>query len=160
MPSELLVAAAVATVAALIDLRRRRIPNWLTFGALLLGIVTWSVQQGLNGLLTALGGALLGFAVLLPFYLIRAVGAGDVKLLAGLGAIVGPQLLVSVILYGALVGGAISIVMLAQRGQLLSALGDIVSRPTQLRRSGAKAPYAVAMAGGTYLALVLPRVLS
>jgi prepilin peptidase CpaA len=159
MQTELL-AAAVATVAAFIDVRQRRIPNWLTFGALLLGVGLWSVQSGLNGLLVALGGALLGFAVLLPFYAIRAVGAGDVKLLAGLGAIVGPQALVSVALYGAIVGGAISIVMLVQRGQLLSTLGDIVSRPTQMRRSGAKAPYAVAMAAGTYLSLVLPKVIA
>src|SRR5919202_3546799 len=103
-----LLAAAVAGVAACTDLRWRRIPNWLTLGAAILGLALNVMLAGLPGGGTALMGLGLGLALLLPFYVLRAVGAGDVKLLAGLGAVLGPQTLVSVALYGAIVGGLMS----------------------------------------------------
>src|SRR6266849_4799383 len=138
-----LIPPAVASVAAACDVRWRRIPNWLTLSALV------------GGVLVALGGAAIGLCVLLPFYLIHAMGAGDVKLLAGLGSLVGPQAMVSLVIYAALVGGAISVVMLARRGRLHFAMAEIMSRPTDLTRSGAKAPYGLAIACGVYLSMLL-----
>src|SRR5215470_1769162 len=90
------LAATVASVAAIIDLRTRRIPNWVTAAALIAGLVVHTVQDGAGGLGMALAGAALGAAILLPFYIGGVMGAGDVKLLAALGALLGPQLLVSV----------------------------------------------------------------
>ncbi|HLZ27694.1 MAG TPA: hypothetical protein VKV73_10280, partial [Chloroflexota bacterium] len=66
---------------------------------------------------------------------------------------------VSVVIYAAIVGGAISVVMLARRGRLQFALAEIVSRPTNLTRSGATAPYSVAIACGVYLSTLLPSVI-
>src|SRR5215467_6062427 len=99
-------AISAASVAALIDVWSRRIPNWVTFGTLLGGVLINAWLHGFSGALFALGGAALGLALLLPFYVMRAIGAGDVKLLAALGALIGPTALISVAVYGALVGGA------------------------------------------------------
>jgi prepilin peptidase CpaA len=154
-----LIPAALASLAAVIDVRSRRIPNWLTLVALVSGVVVHVLRMGIAGVPVALAGAALGLCVLLPFYVIHAIGAGDVKLLAGLGALVGPQALVSVVIYAALVGGAISFVLLARRGRLQASRAEIMTRPTKLTRSGATAPYGVAIASGVYLSLLLPSVI-
>lgn len=154
-----LIPAVVASVAALIDVRTRRIPNWLTFAALAAGVLVQVMRAGIAGVPVALGGAVLGLGLLLPFYVIRAVGAGDVKLLAALGALVGAQALVSVAIYGGLVGGVISIVILARQRLLRRSLSDILTHPTSARRSGARAPYGVAMASGVYLSMLMPSVI-
>jgi prepilin peptidase CpaA len=150
------LAVCLATAAAITDFRTRRIPNWLTGGALALGVLLNVWQAGPMGILVALGGAALGFAILLPFYLMHTIGAGDVKLLAGLGALVGPQVLISVAVYGAVVGGVIAAVMLANRGRLMLALNELLVQRTLPSRSGMTAPYGVAIASGVYLSLVLP----
>ena len=151
--------AAVASLAAVIDVRWRRIPNWLTLAAFAAGVLMQVLRLGASGVVVALAGAALGFCVLLPFYVIHAIGAGDVKLLAALGALLGPQALVSVAIYGALVGGLISALILAKRGLLRRSLSDITTNPLRLQRSGAKAPYGVAIALGVYLSMLLPSVI-
>jgi prepilin peptidase CpaA len=153
-----LLAAAVAGVAAWTDLRWRRIPNWLTLGTAILGLAVNVALAGGPGALTALLGLGLGLALLLPFYVLRAVGAGDVKLLAALGAVLGPQALVSVALYGAVVGGVMSAVILLGRGRLMLTLNELVVQRTLPSLSGATAPYAVAIASGVYLSMLLPAV--
>lgn len=151
-------AVSAASVAALIDVWSRRIPNWVTFGTLLGGVLINVWLYGFGGAVTALAGAGLGLALLLPFYVMRAIGAGDVKLLAAIGALIGPNLLISVAVYGAVVGGAMSVFILARRRLLLRTLGDMLSGDVQ-PRSGATAPYGVAIASGMYLSLFLPAVL-
>jgi prepilin peptidase CpaA len=98
--------------------------------------------------------------MLLPFYAVRAIGAGDVKLLGAVGALLGPQLLVSVAIYAAIAGGVMSLAILAGRGRLLPALSEVVMQHRVPSRSGFTAPYGVAIAAGVYLSLFLPRVLS
>jgi prepilin peptidase CpaA len=166
----MLVASVVALLALLTDVRARRIPNWLTAGALLLGLTANLLLGGLadglsgalSGGLTALTGAALGFGLLFPFYLIRvnglghAIGAGDVKLLAALGAIVGPHVLVSVAVYGALAGAVQSIVILANQRRLGLLLHQTMVMGTAPTLGGGKAPYGVAIAAGVFAALLLP----
>lgn len=150
------VPAAVAVIAASIalatDLHARRIPNWLTLSALLVGLLANAFLAGTQGALLALAGAGLGFALLIPFYAIRAIGAGDVKLLAAVGALLGPQLLLSAATAGALVGGVMSVVILARRGRLTLAAHQMFVMKAIPTPSGAKAPYAVAIAAGVYFA--------
>jgi prepilin peptidase CpaA len=153
-----LLAAAVAGGAACADLRWRRIPNWLTLSTALVGLALNVWLYGASGGLTALGGLALGLALLLPFYVLRAVGAGDVKLLAALGALLGPQALVSVALYGAVVGGLMSATILLGRGRLMLTLNELVVQRSLPSRSGATAPYAVAIAAGVYLSMLFPMV--
>ena len=154
-----LIPAAVASLAAVLDVRWRRIPNWLVLIAFGTGLLSNLLRAGASGAMLALLGAALGMLLLLPFYRLGAVGAGDVKLLAALGALVGPHALVSVALYAAVVGGAISCVVLARRRRLGLALREIGARPTQLSRSGIRAPYGVAIASGVYLSMLLPSVI-
>src|SRR5439155_24771042 len=98
--------------------------------------------------------AALGFVLLIPFYAMRAMGAGDVKLLAALGAILGPQILLTAAAGGALVGGLMSLIILARRGRLSLAIHQLFIMHTMPTPSGAKAPYAVAIASGVYLAVL------
>ena len=150
----------VASVAAATDIFSRRIPNWLCFAAFGGGLLVHVVRDGVAGVPVALSGALLGLLVLLPFYLVRAIGAGDVKLVAALGALLGPADLVSVVVYCAIVGGVMSAVMLARRGIFQHSLFNMVrSNPLSLPRSGLRAPYGVAVAGGVYLSMLLPKVI-
>ena len=79
-------AGIIATVALFTDTRRGRIPNWLTFPALGLGVALHSFVGGGDGLLFAAEGAALGLGLFLVPFLIGGMGAGDVKLLAALGA--------------------------------------------------------------------------
>ncbi len=153
-------AAGAASVAAIVDVRSRRIPNWLSGAALLAGLLVHAWQDGVNGMLMALAGAALGLAILLPLYAIHAMGAGDVKLLTGIGALVGPYMLVSVAVYALLAGGVMSLIVLAHRRRLLTFAHDVIVRSRPPTRSGATAPYAVAIAAGMYLTLFLPSVLS
>jgi prepilin peptidase CpaA len=152
-------AVSAAGVAAITDVWSRRIPNWLTFGSLVLGILLNTWLHGLEGTLASLAGAALGIGVLLPFYAIGVLGAGDVKLMGALGAVLGPQSLVSVVIYGAIAGGLMSIVILAMNGRLLDTVHGLVIRRELPARNGATAPYAVAIASGVILSVVLPGVL-
>jgi prepilin peptidase CpaA len=152
------LAVAVATVAVFTDLRSRRIPNWLTLSVLCTGLLVQAVSAGAPGVASALIGSGLGLGVLLPFYLLHVIGAGDVKLLAALGALLGPQVLVSVAVYGAIVGGVCSVLILARSGRLMVTLHELFVRHVAPSPSGARAPYAIAIAGGVYLAMVLPSV--
>jgi prepilin peptidase CpaA len=152
-------AAGAAGLGALLDIRFRRIPNWLTGSLCAAGLVLNAWSAGQTGLVMALAGGLLGLAILLPLYAIRAMGAGDVKLLAGLGMLIGPHMLVSVAVYGALVGGAMSAAILLSRGRLLLTLNELLLEHRAPSRSGATAPYGVAIASGMCLSLFLPAIL-
>ena len=175
MPSTSLVlivaAVVVAFVALLTDLRARRIPNWLTAGGLLLGVIANVLLRSsdgatgaLSGSFIALTGAALGFGLLFPFYMIRvtgqghAIGAGDVKLLAALGAILGPQVLISVAVYGAVAGALQAMVILANQRRLTLLLHQTLVMHSAPTLGGGKAPYSVAIAIGVCLAMVLPPI--
>jgi prepilin peptidase CpaA len=154
----LALAGGLVTIAAYFDMRYRRVPNWLVASGLCSGVAlnVWLIGPG--GAAVALLGALAGLALLLPFYLVHGVGAGDVKLLSAVGALVGPQVLLSVAIYGALVGGVMSLVALALNGRLALALGEIVGQQRLPSRSGLKQRYSLAIASGVYLTLVLPEL--
>lgn len=97
--------------AFITDIRSMRIPNWITVTALLGGLAAQTGMRGWQGFMFAGAGAVAGFAVLLLLHLIGAVGAGDVKLFAGIGAWTGvvftAQLLMYSILFGAVIGWVI-----------------------------------------------------
>src|SRR5262245_53599856 len=84
------VLAAFATAAAVIDVRTRRIPNWLTVSGLATGIIFQTAIGGISGLGLALAGFAVGFGILLVLWLVGGGGGGDVKLMAAIGAWVGP----------------------------------------------------------------------
>jgi prepilin peptidase CpaA len=127
------VACAVAAGAgsgAAIDLRTRRVPNWLTFGLAALGLAL-AVVRG-HQLWYAIAGLVLGFALMLPGHILGATGAGDVKLLAALGSWLGPAGTATAFLYSAIAGGALAIIVAVHRGRLRTTM----ERTAVLARSG------------------------
>lgn len=91
------------------DLARRRMPNWLTFGLMGLGLGMGFIAGGSAGLAVSLQGLLLGGALLFIPFLLGGMGAGDVKLLAAIGALKGPFFVLWAFLYGALAGGVLAV---------------------------------------------------
>ena len=103
--------ALLAAAAGWSDWRFRRIPNWLTVPGLALGVAVNSLVWGWPGAKASLLGALLGLALLLPFVLVRSLGAGDWKLVGALGAFLGPQHLIAVLFGAILVAGVMAAVL-------------------------------------------------
>jgi prepilin peptidase CpaA len=115
-------ATAVAICAAITDVRERRIPNRLTYAAMITGVALQGVLHGWRGLLASVGGGLLFGGVFMLFYLVRAMGAGDVKLAAALGCIIGPAASWQVMFATALAGGALAIIFMVVSGRILDTL--------------------------------------
>jgi prepilin peptidase CpaA len=105
------LAVALAVVAGWTDYRSRRIPNWLTVSGLLIGIAANLAVSGWAGLKTSLLGAGLGLLLLLPFVLLRSLGAGDWKLAGALGAVVGPSVLFDLLLLSVFVAGLMAVAL-------------------------------------------------
>src|SRR5688572_25830708 len=104
-------------VTAIIDWRCHRIPNWLTFTLVLSGIAQSFTGHALVSPGNSMLGLLVGFALLLPLYALRAVGGGDVKLLAGIGAWFGPQAALAVFAVEAIVGMVMALTQAAYQGK-------------------------------------------
>jgi prepilin peptidase CpaA len=104
--------------AAYIDGRSLRVPNWLTFHFLLGGWIFAYWNGGGALLLWSMTGALIGLMSLLPLYAIGGMGAGDVKLMAGVGAWIGPTLTMWAFLSSAIVGGLMGFAMMICSGEL------------------------------------------
>jgi prepilin peptidase CpaA len=116
------VLAAGLVAAVLIDVRSRRIPNWLT--ALMAGAGLVMAAGGVSGLTLGQAGLglLAGLVLMLPGHALGATGAGDVKLMAAVGAILGPATVFSAFLATAVAGGIFALVVAMRRGRLHATL--------------------------------------
>jgi prepilin peptidase CpaA len=112
-------------VAAAFDLRYRRIPNWLAAAGFLMGLVLNVWLGGASAVPTVLTGAALALCVYLPLYALRAVGGGDLKLMAAVGAIAGPTLWLVLFVVTSLLGGAAALVLVIAKGRLGPAMSNI-----------------------------------
>ncbi|MGA7409852.1 MAG: A24 family peptidase [Bryobacteraceae bacterium] len=108
---------AVAVIAAFIDVRSRRIPNWLSLSAFLAGLIVHGVG-GPSGIVDALLGCGLALMIYVPLFALQALGAGDVKLMAALGTILGPLAWLWVFVATCLVGGVLAVVAAVSRKNL------------------------------------------
>jgi prepilin peptidase CpaA len=108
--------SAVLVEAAIIDGRQLRVPNWLTFHFVAGGLLFACWTGGREALLWSLAGTGVGLLALLPLYAIGGMGAGDVKLMAGVGAWMGPSLTLGAFVASALVGGLFGLMMIAASG--------------------------------------------
>jgi prepilin peptidase CpaA len=154
-----IVAILVALVAGILDWRFRRIPNWLTVSGFAAGVVVNATLFRWTGLKAALLGALLGLGLLLPFVLLRSLGAGDFKLAGALGACIGPRQLIPVLMGTIFIAGAMALIVVIYKRRLMQTLRNIVhmlAAFAMLRMPGApvtldssestKIPFGVAMA--------------
>jgi prepilin peptidase CpaA len=115
----------VVLIAAATDLRSRRIPNWLTFAALPMGLVAQTIYG--DGFWQSLLGACGGFAALFALFAIGATGAGDVKLFAVVGSFVGIRNLLFVFVLVSLVGGIAAVVVSLRAGAIGNVLRNTAS---------------------------------
>jgi prepilin peptidase CpaA len=155
------LASAVAVTAGIADLRERRIPNRLTYPAMLGGLAVQTVWHGWRGLLLSLEGGLFFGGVFLIFYIVKAMGAGDVKLAAALGCIAGDASL-QLMFATAVAGGLLAIVFMVFSGRVIQTLRNTLGVAAFHARHGlqthpvvnlenptaVRMPYGLAFAGG------------
>jgi prepilin peptidase CpaA len=108
--------SVILVEAAIIDGRQLRVPNWLTFHFVVGGLAYACWTGGREALLWSLAGTGVGLITLLPLYAIGGMGAGDVKLMAGVGAWMGPATTLGAFVSSALVGGLFGMVMIVASG--------------------------------------------
>lgn len=121
------VLIGLLVAAAVIDWRTHRIPNWLTVSGTVYGLLFHATHSTsvAAGLLHCSAGLLLGLALLLPLWLVRILGAGDVKLMAMAGAFLGPWSVLHGLLYVLIAGGALALAFAAAQGALRDLLGNL-----------------------------------
>jgi prepilin peptidase CpaA len=150
---------AAALVAGWMDLRSRRIPNWVTFPSLWVGLASNTFFYRWDGFTASLLGLVVGLGLLLPFILIRSLGTGDWKLAGALGAFTGPGLLIDLLLLSVFVAGAMAIMLIIRKGRMRETLRNICHILVSLLRfqlpghrvsldnpESLKVPYGVALA--------------
>lgn len=164
-PWTIWLVSIVLVVAAIIDGWKLKVPNWITFPFVIAGWIYCFAAFGWSGLGWSLIGTLVGLALLLPLYAIGGMGAGDVKLLAGVGAWVGPSVTAYAFCVSVLVGAVIAVAMVLYRrawskhsAQFKAILLEIwtVRNPDQLAAAAAERkstmlllPYGIPIAIGT-----------
>lgn len=111
-----LVISVCAIVASISDVREFRVYNALTFPCFFAGILFHSVTQGWTGLGYSLGGAALGFIILILPYMLGGLGAGDVKFVMAMGTWLGPQLLFPALIIGCVATGIYSLALILRNG--------------------------------------------
>jgi prepilin peptidase CpaA len=155
-------ALAVAGIGAITDVASRRIPNSLTYSALLVAIVGRFGLQGWHGLGSAIAGGLIGGGAFLVFFLLHAMGAGDVKLITAIGCLVGPTSAIQIVLASAIAGGIFAILYAVGQGRLRAVLVNVfelirfhAAEGAEMHPSlnlsnpqAARMPYGVAIAAG------------
>ncbi len=172
------VASLIVAIAVWFDYRERRIPNLLVFSGMILGLAIGLAFGGIRGLGMSILGIGVGVGILIIPFALGWIGAGDVKLLGAIGAILEPRGAAVSMLYGAVVGGLISLIILAKHQRLgwvlmsfltwaarfighviPGAVGRslrsfrLIGAPIELGNSGLTIPYSVAIAVGMVIAI-------
>ena len=139
----------VLAAALYFDVRERRIPNAVVLSCAIVGVALQGLLPSAAGLSSSLLGFVLGLAVLLPLFALGKFGAGDVKLLAALGALRGFSFIWRATLLGALAGGVMAVVQMSMKRELSISVYGVA---TQSYRSALTMAYAPAIAIGVLLA--------
>jgi len=108
----------IVAVAGYFDVRSRRVPNWLAVSTLVVALVWHGASAGVDGLRASAAGAALALGLLFPLFLIRALGAGDVKFATAIGAAVTTRFVPSLLFLTIVVSACIAAVEVARRGAL------------------------------------------
>ena len=159
----------LALVITYYDVRYRRIPNTFVLATLATGLIVNSVGGGLSGAMASLGGCFMAFTLMFMLHVFGAMGAGDVKLFAAIGSVLGASLVLPTFFVVVLTGGALGIVTMFRTGCVRSTLHNILmllvgllpgwkmprlTVPSDRRKT---IPYGVAITFGSLISLVLFR---
>lgn len=167
----ILFLTGILIIAVATDIRSHKIPNWLTFPAMLIGIGCHTYTHGYHGLIFSISGLFLGIALFIPFYFAAGMGAGDVKLLGCVGAVLGVKGVFISFLGTTIIGGVYAIILLVMHGYLWETMkrywaiftAFVITRkimyipPENPERMPALI-YGVAIALGTILSIFISRV--
>lgn len=149
----------IVAAAMVIDIKEQIIPNWLTFSLMLAGLLINLYLNGWFGLLFSLQGLGIGLSIFLIPFILGGLGAGDVKLVAGIGAVKGVKFIVVDSLAIAIVGGIISLFILIQEQKLGRMMQKLIYRlpfkDLAQQEGNDVFPYGVAVAFGTWYTLFL-----
>lgn len=171
----------LVVISGFFDVKKRKIPNKITFTGIIVGLIINLITGGWMGLLLSIGGMFAGLAVFFFPFVMGGMGAGDVKLMGAIGALMGWKFSLLTALYSALVGGAMVIVFLLYTGKLRDSLKKVILSTIRLLsilmnklgynekidhlqqrfiKNGQEynkiyIPYGVAIAGGTVLVLIV-----
>lgn len=160
MDKNLVMLSLLLLLAVACDLRERRIPNALIGVGLALGLVFGALAGGLNEVGSRSLGAFAGLAALFPFFALRMLGAGDVKLMAVVGSFTGASALLPILLYTFIAGGALALIAFAVTRSASTAFANLrmmlaavaLRVPGGIREMGfqtaVRLPYAIAIALG------------
>ncbi|HWY47585.1 MAG TPA: prepilin peptidase [Bryobacteraceae bacterium] len=161
MTAQCWIAGVVGIAAIVDDLTRRQISNWIPCSAFAAGMILQAVEGGWRGAGSAILGTITGAAVFLIFYLLGGMGGGDVKLMAGFGAVLGARQLLEAALWTAGCGGLMAVVMIGASQLRRFWTGRQQVSATEIPASGStpgtrreSIPYAPAIAAGVWLSLV------
>jgi prepilin peptidase CpaA len=158
------VLAAGLAAAVVIDLRSRRIPNLLTAAMAVLGLGLAATGSSELTVTASIVGMVLGLVLMLPGHLLGATGAGDVKLMAAVGAIVGPGLVFPAFLFTCIAGGVLAVgVALGRRrfAETVAGTGRLIAAPasarTEIQTAAAsrRFAYGPAIAAGSLIAVLI-----
>ena len=170
-PVSAVAVVAVVIAAVVFDLTNRRIPNALTIGAAVVAVAMHAAMSGWSGLFLAAAGWAVGAALFFPLFALGGMGAGDVKLLAAIGAWLGPAGALWTGLYGAVAGGIMALIVAVSRGYASTAMKNLgnllrvwsiagvqpVEGLTLQNTASPRLPYALPLAAGALVTLWLAR---
>jgi prepilin peptidase CpaA len=161
------IATAIAITGSVTDVKSRRVPNFITIPAFLLGLSMHLVFSGWRQMFSSLAAGMICGLVFLVFYLAGGMGAGDVKLIMAVGCIAGMSHIAYILMLTAIAGGVMAIGLALYRGRLQSTVMNVLELVTHHRQHGLqphpdlnisngqtlRLPYALAIAGGCILTL-------
>ena len=162
MTLETAVALSIGLAASGEDLWRRNISNWIPATALAGALVVQTLNGGWHGVLQWFLGAVCGFSVFLVFYILGGMGGGDVKLMAGFGALLGTSRLLEATILTAGIGGLIAVLVLLRREvvRFWRRRRNVADKNTEAglepasQQEDSYIPYAPAITLGSWLALI------
>jgi len=157
----------VLLMAAVSDFRFHKIPNWLTYSAVIVAVVYHTSMKGFEGFLFSVEGVGVGIAVLVIPYLVGGMGAGDAKLMGAVGGLLGPKGVFMAFLFIAIIGGIYALALLTLHGYLRELAQRYVGIlrtfiltqkfiyiPPSKKEKGPRLCYGVAIALGTLISFV------
>jgi prepilin peptidase CpaA len=165
---EILFLFVILIVSTIADLRSHKIPNWLTFPSMIVGISFYTIFKGSEGFFFSIEGVGVGIAVFMIPYLFGGTGAGDVKLMGAVGGFLGPKGVFIAFLFTSIVGGIYALILLIYHGYFR----DIIKRygsmfkaliltkrfiylPSSCKKGKPKLCYGVAIALGTIISVAI-----
>lgn len=168
----LAIALLLLATAVVFDVKSHRIPNWLVFSGALVGLAYHALSSHGMGVMASLQGLAVGLVAFMPFYLLRAMGAGDVKLMAMVGAYLGPASAFGAVLTVFIAGGVLAMAAAVRNNALprlhenlrfimadmsMKMMAGGAAQVDAIPVSAGKLPYAIAIAAGTAMHIFLVR---